>query len=356
MCCADAITQIVATYETLLAKTLKCTDLHRAISNVDDGLKHAGSSSPVHPNDGFRPAGSKAPAARTASSPLHARAAFPEAVQSSMDCDASAHKHAESELTEADEPGQADDSAELLQRCAIVDAHDIERTKPSSSSVADSFLRRTCYQFSEYENQPLLWTKQSPWNASTIRETAREIFERSPIFGNLIVLDLAHMCSDEEGELPTVVRVLLELVSWRDLALKTSAMEFLIRVFHLRTSMARAIQETIFVVDPLIASHFFCMRPLLQDFRMHVQHLSRNAEKLHSASSDETFSDIAFHRLFRILTTLTGMVRDSASTPAGLRTMQAVMMDVGVFEEGLALLRIPWKRCLFFTTFLSHVT
>jgi hypothetical protein len=36
--------------------------------------------------------------------------------------------------------------------------------------------------------------------------------------------------------------------------------------------------------------------------------------------------------------------------------MQAVMMDVGVFEEGLALLRIPWKRCLFFTTFLSHVT
>ena len=345
----------MATYETLLAKTFKRTDLHRAVKNVDDGLKHAGSSSSVRPNDGLRPAGSNAPSTCTASSPLHARAAFPEAVQYSIDCDASVHIHAESEVIEADEPGLADDSAELLQRCAIVDAHDIERTKPSSSSVADSFLRRTLYQFSEYEKQPLLWTKQSPWNASTIRETAREIFERSPIFGDLIVLDLAHMCSDEEGELPTVVRVLLELVSWRDLALKTSAMEFLIRVFHLRTSMARAIQETIFVVDPLIASHFFCMRPLLQDFRMHVQHLSRNAEKVLSASADDTFSDIAFQRLLRILTTLTGMAHDSASTPAGLRTMQAVMMDVGVFEEGLALLRIPWKRCLFFLTCLSDV-
>jgi len=114
-----------------------------------------------------------------------------------------------------------------------------------------------CRDLLDYEREPTLWRKQTPWNEKHIQTTAEEILQNSPVFGELSVINLSQMCSDEEGKLPMIVSTMLELVTWQDLALKTSAMEFLLRIFHLRTSFSRAIDATIFVTDDHVATRFY---------------------------------------------------------------------------------------------------
>ena len=87
------------------------------------------------------------------------------------------------------------------------------------------------------------------------------------------------------------------------------------------------------------------VRSLVVDSRMHAKYLTRNAENL-SDDIDENnaFTNIAFQRLFKILSTYREMLRDCRTDKAQLLQMQSVMVDLAVFQEALALLRIPWKR------------
>ena len=134
---------------------------------------------------------------------------------------------------------------------------------------------------------------------------------------------------------------MLELLSWRDLNLKTRAMEFLIRIFHLRTSFSRAIEATIFVCDQGVASHFYRVRALLVDFRRNAQYLRCNAE---NGASDDVSFHVAMSRVLYVLANYQRMLLDCAGEGARLLQLQCVMSDVGVFNEAVALLRIPWTR------------
>ena len=209
---------------------------------------------------------------------------------------------------------------------------------PAGEMTGDS-----CHNLFQYEQDASLWQRRVPWDVQLIESAADQILARRPIFGDLTSLNFTDLCTNAESELPPIVAQMLELITWKDLTLKTCAMKFLIRIFHVRTSFSQAIDACIFICDPVIAAHFYHIRSLLVDLRMHITFLRRNMTDA-DALVEDAFASIAFQRVSTILSTFTEMVQHIAPERDRLHSLQFLLVDLGVLNETFAVLRLPWGR------------